>query len=78
MPTDFKKWYSPSLLEARHSVEVVENKPARSIVVFLSNAFNGTPPLFGGRQVAQTAPKWQLRSECGHTVQYIAIQFAFS
>ena len=35
------------------------------------------PPLFG-RQVAHKSRKRQLPSECGHTVQSIAIQFAFS
>ena len=42
-----------SLLGARHLVEVVENKPASSLVVSLGKALNGTPPPLCGRQVAQ-------------------------
>ena len=57
---------------------VVENKPASSLVVSLGKALNGTPPSLCGRQVAQTPWKLQQSSECGHTVQNITIQFAFS
>ena len=46
-----------SLLGARHLWQVVENKPASSLVVSLGNALNGTPPTFCGRQVAQTPRK---------------------
>ena len=67
-----------SLLGARHLWEVVENKPASSLVVFLGKALIGMPPPLCGRQVAQTPQKWQLPSECGCPVQNIAIQFAFS
>ena len=67
-----------SLLGARHLWEIVENKPASSLVVSLGKALNGTPPPLCGRQVAQTPRKWQLPSECGRPVQSIAIQFAFS
>ena len=35
-----------SLLGARHLWEVVENKPASSLVVFLDKALNGTPHLY--------------------------------
>ena len=35
-----------SLLGARHSGEVVENKPASSLVAFLGKALNGTPYLY--------------------------------
>ena len=66
------------LLGAWNSGEVVENKPASSLVVPLGKALNGTPPPLCGRQVAQTTRKWQLPSECGRPVQNIAIQFAFS
>ena len=66
-----------SLLGARHLGEVVENKPASSLVVSLGKALNGTPPPLCGRQVAQTSRKCQLPSECGLSVQNIAIQFAF-
>ena len=55
----------------------MENKPASLLVVSLGKALNGTPPPLCGRQMAQTARKWQLSSECGHLVQNIAIQFAF-
>ena len=58
--------------------EVVENKPASSLVVSLGKALNGTPPSLCGRQMAKTSQKWQLPSECGRPVQNIAIQFAFS
>ena len=37
-----------SLLGARHLWEVVENKPASSLVVSLGKALNGTPPLLCG------------------------------
>ena len=67
-----------SLLGARHFGEVVENKPASSLVVTLGKALNGTPPPICKRQVAQTSQKWQLPSECGRPVQNIAIRFAFS
>ena len=67
-----------SLLGARHLGEVVENKPASSLAVSLGKALNGTPPPLCGKQVAQTPQKWLLPSECGLTVQNIAIQFAFS
>ena len=42
-----------SLLGPRDLVEVVENKPASSLVVFLGKALNGTPPPLYGRHVAQ-------------------------
>ena len=35
-----------SLLGARHLWEVVENKPASSLVVSLGKALNGTPHLY--------------------------------
>ena len=70
--------FTASLLGARHLWAVVENKPASSLVVSLGKALNGTPPLWYGRQVAQTPRKWQLPSKCGRPVQNIAIQFAFS
>ena len=35
-----------SLLDARHLWEVVENKPASSLVVSLGKALNGTPHLY--------------------------------
>ena len=70
--------FAASLLGPRHLWEVVENKPASSLVVFLGKALNGTPPLLYGRQVAQTPQKWQLPSECGCPVQNIAMRFAFS
>ena len=46
-----------SLLGARHLWEVVENKPASSLVVSLGKALNGTPPPLCGRQVVQTPQK---------------------
>ena len=58
--------------------EVVENKPASSLVVSLGKALNGMPPPLCGRQVAHKPRKRQLPSECGLPVQSIAIQFAFS
>ena len=62
----------------RHLREVVEIKPASSLVVSLGKALNGTSPSLCGRQVAQTHRKWQLSSKCGRSVQNIAMQFAFS
>ena len=35
-----------SLLDAQHLWEVVENKPASSLVVSLGKALNGTPHLY--------------------------------
>ena len=37
--------------------EVVENKPASSLVVSLGKALDGTPPPLCGRQVAQFSPE---------------------
>ena len=48
-----KMVFTASLLSARHLGEVVENKPASLLVVYLSKAFNGMPPPLCGRQVAQ-------------------------
>ena len=48
-----KMVFTASLLGAQHLVEVVENKPARSLVVSLGKTLNGTPPPLCGRQVAQ-------------------------
>ena len=62
-----------SLLGARHLGEVVENKPANSLLVSLGKALNGTLLSLCGRQVAQTALKWKLPNECGRSVQNIAI-----
>ena len=45
--------FTASLLGARHLGEIVENKPASSLVVSLGKALNGTPPSLCGRQVAQ-------------------------
>ena len=42
-----------SLLGARHLGEVVENKPASSLVVSLGKVLNGMPPPLCGRQEAQ-------------------------
>ena len=50
---------------ARHLWEVVENKPASSLVVSLGKALNGMPPPLCGRQVAHKPRKRQLPSECG-------------
>ena len=57
--------------------EVVENKPASSLVVSLGKTLNGTPTPLCGRQVAQIPRKWQIPSECGHPVPNIAMRFAF-
>ena len=46
-----------SLLGARHLGEVVENKPASSLVVSLGKALNGMPPPLCGRQVAHKTSK---------------------
>ena len=45
--------YNYNLLGARHLWEVVENKPASSLVVSLGKALNGTPPPLCGRQVTR-------------------------
>ena len=53
IPKDFKNGIHNFLLGARHLGEVVENKPASSLVVSLGKALSGTPPLLCGRPVAQ-------------------------
>ena len=70
--------FADSLLSARYLGEIVENKPASSLVASSSKALNGTPPPLCRRQVTQIPRKWQLPSECGRPIQNIAIQFAFS
>ena len=67
-----------SLLGAWHLRNVVENKPASSLVVFFGKALNGMSPSLCGRQIAQTPRKWQLPSECRHPAPKTAIHFAFS
>ena len=47
-----------SPLGARHLGEVVENKPANSLVVSLGKALNETPPPLCGRQVARPGEGW--------------------
>ena len=69
--------YTTSLLGARHQGDVVENKPASSLVVSLSKAPNWTPPPLCERQVAQTPRKWQLPSVCGRPVQHISDTIRF-
>ena len=44
--------FTASLLGAQHLGEVVENKPASSLVESLGKTLNGTPPPLCGRQVA--------------------------
>ena len=53
-------------------------KQAGTLVVSLGKALNETPPSLCGTQVAQTPWNRQLPSECGHSVQKTAIDFAFS
>ena len=48
-----KMVFTASLLGAQHSMEVVENKPASSLVASLGKTLNGTPPPLCERQVAQ-------------------------
>ena len=72
-----KMLFTASVLGARLLEEVVENKPASSLVS-LGKALNGMPTHLCGRQVAQTPRKWQLPSECGRSVQNMAIKFTFS
>ena len=48
-----KMVFTASLLGTQHLVEVVENKPASSLVVSLGKTINGMPPPLCGRQVAQ-------------------------
>ena len=45
--------FTASLLGAQNLVEVVEIKPASSLVVSLGKTLNGTPPPLCGRRVAQ-------------------------
>ena len=50
--------FTASLLGDRYLREVVKNKPAKSLVVSLGKAFNGTPPPLCGRQVAMPEEGW--------------------
>ena len=51
---NFKKWYPQhSCLALGIYREVVENKPASSLVMFLGKALNRTPSLLFRRQMAQ-------------------------
>ena len=43
--------FTASLLGAKHIREVVENKPASSLVVSLGKALNGMPSSLCGRQM---------------------------
>ena len=47
-----------SLLGARHLEDVVENKPASSLVVSLGKAFNGTPLPLCERWVVRPGEGW--------------------
>ena len=49
---------SASLLGARHLGQIVENKPASSVVVSLGKALKGTPPSLCERQVARPGKGW--------------------
>ena len=62
-----------SLFGARHLWEVVENKPASSLVVSLSKALNGKPPPLCGRQVAQTPRNWPAEGN-GKPLRYRALK----
>ena len=59
-----KRVFTASLLGPRHLRDVVENKSANSLVVFLGKALNGMAPSLCERKVAQTPRKWQLSSKC--------------
>ena len=48
-----KMVFTASLLGARHLEQVVENKPASSLVVSLGKSLNGRPPLLRRRQASQ-------------------------
>ena len=43
--------FTPSLLDVQHKSAIVENKPARFLVVPLGKALSGIPPSLSGRQV---------------------------
>ena len=51
--------FTASLFRTWHSRDILENKPASFLVVFLGKALNGTLRPLCGRQVAQTPRKWQ-------------------
>ena len=51
-----------SVLGARHLGEVVENKPASSLVVFMGKALNGMPTPLCRRQVTQMATPKRVRT----------------
>ena len=67
-----------SLLGAWHLGEVVENKSASLLVVFLGKALNGMPHRYVEDRWPINLKKRQLPSECGLLVQSIVIQFTFS
>ena len=53
-----------SLLGARHLWEVMENKPASSLVVSLGKALNGTPHLYVETGDSEMATPKRVRTYC--------------
>ena len=47
--------FTVSLLDAQHSRDSVENKPASLLVVPLGKALSGIPPFWCGRQMADNS-----------------------
>ena len=60
--------FTASLLGAQHLGEVVENKPASSLVVSLGNSLNGTPPPLCERQMAQFSLRKEAWWQEGHPI----------
>ena len=52
IPKNFKKWYLQLPCSAFRERDIVENKSASFLVVFLGETFNGMPPL-------NVADRWQ-------------------
>ena len=73
-----KMIFTPSLLSARHLRDVVESKPASSLVVSLGMTFNETPPIFmwttGGPDVSEMATPKRVRmfhSKYSDTIHFL-------
>ena len=70
--------FTASLLGARHLGEVVENKPASSLVVSLGKALNGTPRLHVEDRCPRHYGNSNFQASADVPSKNIAIQFAFS
>ena len=79
IPTDFKKMVSTAyLLGAQHLWEIVESKPASSLVVSLGKALNGTAHFYVEDRCPRHLEKSNSQASADILSKNIAIQFTFS